>query len=509
MTKKRDNLITVLLMIFIACPFIRLLLTRTHLFKAAGWFETAFWWEYDRVIFLVGLFFLMISILKHHFEMKFTPSLLFMTLFGAWMFAATYVTGFDDTVVNGTVKNVPEGLMANLGFVMFFAMTLFLFDEKKRNFVLRFFVAMATVLEILLLVDFYILDKSWNLNNYMFYQFNHTGYFLVCAVVADAMVYMTAETGKGKILGALLTVLGTQALIINNTLGAYIGVGFGLVFIVIVHSIINKKFRFDYCVPLLLAVLSVLAVNMLSADAAAIVSKNGADFLSNLKAAADPKNAPGSAGTGRLVMYRKAVEMIREKPLFGWGWQASMEGILESSNGYTGLCHCEYLQYAMIYGLPAALFYVAGVFAVFLRALRFRDQLTKSNLFGLCVAFAYCVSAASGNAMFMTAPYLFIFLALGYVPERINRPADETAEPAAAPETAAPGSAPEISMHAFDSSQASGNSSTAAPASAPETAAPGSAPSFEQAADVLRPAARPAGQAAPSLENSQIFTDND
>ena len=64
--------------------------------------------------------------------------------------------------------------------------------------------------------------------------------------------------------------------------------------------------------------------------------------------------------------------------------------------------------------LDIAVFYVCGVFAVYLRGLRLRRTLTAENLVGLCAAFGYMVSAAVGNTMWYTAPFAFILLGLGY-----------------------------------------------------------------------------------------------
>ena len=77
--------------------------------------------------------------------------------------------------------------------------------------------------------------------------------------------------------------------------------------------------------------------------------------------------------------------------------------------------HNEYLQYALFYGIPAALLYITGCFSVFLQDLRLEDRLDAMTFACLGAAFSYLVSAFFGNTIYCTAPFLFLFLGMGLV----------------------------------------------------------------------------------------------
>lgn len=57
---------------------------------------------------------------------------------------------------------------------------------------------------------------------------------------------------------------------------------------------------------------------------------------------------------------------------------------------------------------------VASFYGVFRRGARHRRSLTDVEVLSLIVVFAYLVSSVFGVTMFYTAPYLFLFLGLGY-----------------------------------------------------------------------------------------------
>jgi O-antigen ligase len=118
------------------------------------------------------------------------------------------------------------------------------------------------------------------------------------------------------------------------------------------------------------------------------------------------------AGTNRWVLWKAAVEQIGKRPIFGFGNEGIGEALL--AVGDNNRPHNEFLQYAAFYGIPAAVLYICGIMSVFLKAYRHRATLDASSLICLIAAFAYLFSSLFGNTMFYTAPFLFLFLGMGY-----------------------------------------------------------------------------------------------
>ena len=117
-----------------------------------------------------------------------------------------------------------------------------------------------------------------------------------------------------------------------------------------------------------------------------------------------------SAGTARWGIWLKAVEFIKEKPLFGHGFG----GIAYRLSDATGSekVHNEYLEYAAYYGIPAAIIYIGGLVSIYIKALIKRKSVDNATFCCLVAAFGYIVSAFFGNEIIYTIPYFFILLGL-------------------------------------------------------------------------------------------------
>ena len=114
-----------------------------------------------------------------------------------------------------------------------------------------------------------------------------------------------------------------------------------------------------------------------------------------------------------------AVDIIKEHPIFGYGIEGQKRmaeelGIVGQYEIGTST-HNDFLQYAVFFGIPAALVYICGVFSVFLNGLKNRLHLDNYALAGFVGAFAYLVSSAVGVSMHYTTPYMFILLGIAFI----------------------------------------------------------------------------------------------
>ena len=124
-----------------------------------------------------------------------------------------------------------------------------------------------------------------------------------------------------------------------------------------------------------------------------------------------------SVGTGRLGLWQFAIELIRQRPLLGYGCNGAADRFTYQS----GLAepavrvHNEYLQVALDYGIPACVIYLAALLITviyFFKRLKKKDGLSPVARILFIVFVAYCISAFSGIAAYYTVSYFFIMFAL-------------------------------------------------------------------------------------------------
>ena len=136
-----------------------------------------------------------------------------------------------------------------------------------------------------------------------------------------------------------------------------------------------------------------------------------------LKIAAGAEDA-GHAGSGRWIIWQRSLTLIGEHPLFGLGFEGvHVRGMREYARNTRP--HNEFMQYALFYGIPAGIAYLAGTAGIYLRAVRRRQVLSPLSLVCLTGAFGYLASSCFGLTLFSTAPYLFLFLGMGYRLEEV------------------------------------------------------------------------------------------
>lgn len=63
----------------------------------------------------------------------------------------------------------------------------------------------------------------------------------------------------------------------------------------------------------------------------------------------------GTTGA-RWLLWKEAVHLIKERPVFGYGIEGTAE-MMEQAAG-NDRCRCEYMQYALSFGIPAAVLYI-------------------------------------------------------------------------------------------------------------------------------------------------------
>ncbi|MBR5747043.1 MAG: O-antigen ligase family protein [Clostridia bacterium] len=244
---------------------------------------------------------------------------------------------------------------------------------------------------------------------------NYYGYYLSLSVPAAAACLVLENRARWKIFAAAALAANSAAMYINSTTGAWVACAFALVFVFFTRLYIEKKFNLYVALSVAVFAASMLVTHFILRAGGAPEANAGnveklvSDIGSIIKGA---ESAP-RAGSGRWGIWKAVVTLIGEKPVFGYGMEALYTSGLESAVQNTRP-HNEFLQYALFYGVPAALLYVCGCLGVFLRGRRLRAKLCPAAYICLAAAFGYLVSSFFGNTLYCINPLFFLFLGMGY-----------------------------------------------------------------------------------------------
>ncbi|MBR4472636.1 MAG: O-antigen ligase family protein [Oscillospiraceae bacterium] len=350
------------------------------------------------------------------------PGIMFFFGLVIWMVLSTCINGWNSYCLYGDSIHLRfETIFMQLGYflIVFPAAILVRYEQKK-----RIIVRLHEGVCLFLAITAFVLWKTqidsvffiWTPRVTAIYSnINYYGYYLSVSIPLSAAMFIAESKAEWKVFSIVTLMVNTVTLSYNNTMGAWVACTFAMLFLLITHGIlehkINKQAVFVVTVYLLLLVIfGVVNGNL---------TKNFAQLFADLFGIATHAENSNHAGSGRWIIWKRALKLIADSPVFGIGFEGVCARGLKEYAKNTRV-HNEYLQYTLFYGIPAGLFYLAGIFGVYIRALKWRIDLTRISLVCLTGAFGYLVSAFFGNTIFCTAPFLFVFLGMGYVNDNGN-----------------------------------------------------------------------------------------
>lgn len=237
----------------------------------------------------------------------------------------------------------------------------------------------------------------------IFYNPNHFGYILVIGLMALAGLVIIDKSLYQKLLWLCMFALDVWALIVNDTFGSYVAVMLGVLFLAVI-MLINDRERYKSVI----AVLTVFIAMSVGMDA--YNHTLSANFGLTYKESAEISTNDG-AGSGRIGLWKQAVQYIKEKPILGFGPEGLADRYFE--DGFKNdRPHNEYLQHGVFLGIPALVCYLTALFSVFVYCIKRVRALSPCMLAVGGIVFGYCISAFFGNTMYYTTPYYFVFLGM-------------------------------------------------------------------------------------------------
>lgn len=300
----------------------------------------------------------------------------------------------------------------------------------------------------------------------IFHNSNHYGYYLSISVIVAAVMFMKQslkdKEEKYSVLNICLSIaylvsyiIMVKMTILNNTLGAYLGIGASIVFM-IVYAIIPKLKgnTFEYfkeliCTALVVGIFVILSVTTVNANNGNIVYSNFSILAEDFKTlignndskevidntsnneidevnkeeseTKEEEKDVADIGSGRGILWVKAWEMALQRPFFGYGLENIKYEYDEQFGINEGRSHNLILQLSATTGIVGMLLYVVGIAAIWIKKLKYIKAWDIYECLGMFVIVSYIISSIVGNSAFYTSGYFYIFV--GFV--TLNIPKQE------------------------------------------------------------------------------------
>lgn len=336
------------------------------------------------------------------------PFILFVVLCGL-IIISTIVNHTSRAMIWG-FSNRGEGIVMVLCyFLVFYNCGSKINSEKIKYAVIGLYLLTSIAIATIVLFDYFGINIKFLVNGdftAIFYHRNFYAYYLTMAIMLSAALFALEKNKAARIFAFFSFCLNSVVLAFNNSFGGFIACLVAFVFLIVSASIKKGKFSFSALATLLVFLAICFAVGLKYESFFSELVTLGNDVE---KIATNAEDAD-SAGTWRWGLWRKTWEYIKERPFIGYG----IEGTVDRLAADTGQekVHNEYLDYAVEYGIPAALLYIAGLMSVFIKALIRRKSVDNATLVCLTASLGYIASAFFGNRMIFILPFFFIFLGL-------------------------------------------------------------------------------------------------
>jgi O-antigen ligase len=171
--------------------------------------------------------------------------------------------------------------------------------------------------------------------------------------------------------------------------------------------------------------LGLLTVTTIFSYLGAIPSKLGSTiglslviFLQDLFKVANQSEGYRQAGTNRIQLWLEAINAISQKPILGFG-----PDMMIDRWGYACVSmtpHNEYLECALYMGIPGLVMYLGGLITLFVSRVKRIKKLPPYMIVAAGAIIAYLVSAFFGVRKYHTVDYLFMFIGLVFLKDRVD-----------------------------------------------------------------------------------------
>ncbi|MDD2534645.1 MAG: O-antigen ligase family protein [Eubacteriales bacterium] len=374
--------------------------------------------------FLLGLFVFVQNLfktrqmglsLRHYIGSRKLP--LFLMLLLIWSIFSTIFSTNPALSFTGTGYR-KDGLTSYFAYCGLFVLGSLVHNRRYIKILLTAFAGVSATLMLPFTAN-WVSEITWMpafQNPSIFMQFNHLGYYLCLATMAFYILYLSEVRSRWyPLLWLTGFALATASLVLNTAIGPIVAVIGGLMLGNLFYYFLYRQQHNQQIVKrivivagtfILISVLVNLSIGFLGQD----ISQLSTD-LSNI---ASGSERASSAGSGRWLLWQNGVRFAMEKPLWGYGPDNLGSRYAVSTAAFSDRPHNELIQFAASLGIPAMLFYLAGLAAHLQSFIVQRKKVDEFTIGLFALIGAYLISSLFGNTMFYTSPYFFLFLGISY-----------------------------------------------------------------------------------------------
>lgn len=321
----------------------------------------------------------------------------FLLLLG-WGFLSVLFAEDKTLAIFGTHRI--DGYFSYLVYASLYIGTRTLKSEKIKLWLIRFFTIVITFL----CFDCIVLKD----NTSIFYNRNHFAYLLTISSMLLCGLLIYEKKLYFKLIYCALFCCNVYTLILADTFGSYLAVMFGVLFVLLLTHIAQKNlFK-----SALLALLLFICVSIFADYNTGILRNNFNLFGLDIEKVTTNADDVDSAGSFRIGLWKYSISCIAKRPVFGYGPEGTYYSFYSVNDCYFDRPHNEYIQYALFMGIPALIFYLTGLFSLFIFTMKNLKRIPSYAFLSGIAVLAYCISAFFGNTMYYTSPYFFMFLGM-------------------------------------------------------------------------------------------------
>lgn len=371
------------------------------------------------VTYLIPIFVGKIKIKDFFRFLKRNPVVVIFLLLVVYFFISQIINAPNLLLIDYYHKWLGETFYMEVSYILFiFLGTTQIKDDNQKKLIYRAHLISSLFVPVAGQVIWYsrldvTTDSLWRYTASIFPQQNNYGYYLAITVVLSAAMFYFEKNKGWKIFAFVSLIINSLAMSLNDTLGAWVAAVASLILLIVCNAIVYKKVGWE----VLIIIPVFLVCLFIPACVTGALKANFTSLSTDIGKMVDGEDVNG-IGTGRGVLWKEAIETIKENKLLGIGFEGVLYRYITSFHNIRP--HSEFLQYALFHGIPAALLYFIGCFGIFIRALINKKMLTEATIMALITAFAYLVSSLFGLTLFSTAYFNFMFLGLGYVSSDVD-----------------------------------------------------------------------------------------
>ncbi len=300
-----------------------------------------------------------------------------------------------------------------------------LLDNKGRDMVLKAFVLVADFCALVMIAFEHEITILWWFSGYsgvsVFTNSNHYGYYLAMAIPCiTGLFYMSFEkiqkSGDKKIGWCVVYLFSLaihmQALVINDCMGAFLGVFFSLIFMLIFWKVRFGKLGLIYFLPMFFLI-TMVVLSYLGFITSKLGTTTGTSLIilfQDIFKVAGRKAGYEKAGTNRIRLWKEAVRAISQKPILGYGPDNLYDRWNQPCVSMTP--HNEFLECALYMGIPGLFLYLGGLICLLVGRIKLLKKLPEYMLMAAGAVFSYQISAFFGVRKYHTVSYMFMFLGM-------------------------------------------------------------------------------------------------